>query len=289
MGVLRERDAARGGEPALKLLVRLGNADDLARVAALLTVPEDPQRNAAASALAESSAGAGLLIEAAANDPRLFGPASRAIINHATEPDSIRRLAGLPVLETAVRDAAIVELGSRIRAEELAAGVGAAGLSASVRETILARLAEADRERTPGVVDGLLMLAEARIELRRPAEALAVLRTIDPALLGESQARQHARLRLIGAVLAGDLNAAIAVEPRSLDDWLAAWRFLPEPSDLRRATAEVILQRFGDQLTEPVRAELGQAAPVPVEPTATPPDADGGTTDAIKPETDAGL
>ena len=289
MGVLRERDAARGGEPALKLLVRLGNADDLARVAALLTVPEDPQRNAAASALAESSAGAGLLIEAAANDPRLFGPASRAIINHATGPDSIRRLAGLPVLETAVRDAAIVELGSRIRAEELAAGVGAAGLSASVRETILARLAEADRERTPGVVDGLLMLAEARIELRRPAEALAVLRTIDPALLGESQARQHARLRLIGAVLAGDLNAAIAVEPRSLDDWLAAWRFLPEPSDLRRATAEVILQRFGDQLTEPVRAELGQAAPVPVEPTATPPDADGGTTDAIKPETDAGL
>jgi hypothetical protein len=261
LGTLRLRDSARGGEPALKLLVRLGNGEDLARVAALLNAPEDPQRNAAAAALAESPAGAVLLIDAAAADPRLFGPASRAIITHTPGPESLSRLAGLPVIDPNLRDAAIVELGSKLAAEDLATAVGTAALSAQVREAVLARLADADRERTPGVVDGLMMLAEARVELRKAADALAVLRSVDPALLGESQARQHAKLSLIATVLSGDLQAVDALDAQTLEDWLAAWRLTPESSVLRRSVASALLERFADQVTDAIRLELGQTTP----------------------------
>jgi hypothetical protein len=264
LGTLRLRDPARGGEPALKLLVRLGNGEDLARVAAMLNAPEDPQRNAAAAALAESPAGAVLLIDAAAADPRLFGPASRAIITHTPGPESLSRLAGLPVIDPNLRDAAIVELGAKLGAEDLATAVGTAALSAQVREAVLARLADADRERTPGVVDGLMMLAEARVELRKAADALAVLRSVDPALLGESQARQHAKLSLIATVLSGDLQAADALDAQNaqtLEDWLAAWRLTPESSVLRRSVASALLERFADQVTDAIRLELGQTTP----------------------------
>lgn len=281
VGTLRQRDPARGGEPALKLLVRLGSPDDLARVAALLTVPEDPQRNAAAAALAESPAGAALLIEAATTDPRLFGPASRAIIAHTPGPDALRRLAGLPTIDPTIRDAAIVELGARLRAEDLAAAVGAAGLAPQVREAVLARLADADRERTPGVVDGLMLLAEARVELRKAADALAVLRSVDPTMLGESQARQHARLRLIATVLSGDLQAADALEIQTIEDWLAAWRLLPEASEPRRTVAAALIERFPDQLTEDIRRELGQQIP---GPETTPDEANAQTEPAEPPE-----
>jgi hypothetical protein len=287
VGTLRQRDPARGGEPALKLLVRLGNADDLARVAALLTVPEDPQRNAAAAALAESPAGAALLIEAATTDPRLFGPASRAIITHVGGPQALGRLAGLPAIDAAIRDAAIVELGSKLRPEELAAAVGAAGLSASVREAVLTRLADADHERTPGVIDGLMLLAEARIELRRAVEALAVLRIVDPALLGESQTRRHARLRLIATVLSGDLGEARGMEPPTLNDWLTAWRLLPDASDLRHPVAAAIMERFSDQITEQVRVELGQTIPQP-DPPETPQATEDHTETGNPPSGDAG-
>lgn len=265
VGTLRQRDPARGGEPALKLLVRLGTQDDLARVAALLTVPEDPQRNAAAAALGETPAGAALLIEAATTDPRLFAPASRAIITHNAGPDALRRLAGLPAIDTTIRDASIVELGAKLRAEDLAAAVGAAGLSASVRDAILTRLVDPDRERTPGVIDGLMMLAETRIELRRGVDALTVLRSVDPALLGESQARQHARLRLIATVLSGDLQAANALDATSFDDWIAAWRLLPDASELRPRLAQAIMERFADQITNPLRTELNRSIPVQVD------------------------
>lgn len=268
VGTLRERDPARGGEPALKLLVRLGNQDDLARVAALLTAPEDPQRNAAAGALAETPAGAALLLETAASDPRLFMPASRAIIAHAAGPDALRQLAGLPAIDSAVRDAAIIDLGSKLRAEALGEAVRLAGLSAALRETILARLNDPERDRTPGVIDGLFLLAETRIELRRAADALAVLSGIDPSLLGESQARQHARLSLIATIVSGNLQAADALSPHTLEDWTAAWRLLPGGSDLRSAVGTAILERFGPLVTDQLRLELGQQTPEPT--TAVP-------------------
>jgi hypothetical protein len=214
--------------------------------------------------LAESPAGAVLLIDAAAADPRLFGPASRAIITHTPGPESLSRLAGLPVIDPNLRDAAIVELGAKLGAEDLATAVGTAALSAQVREAVLARLADADRERTPGVVDGLMMLAEARVELRKAADALAVLRSVDPALLGESQARQHAKLSLIATVLSGDLQAADALDAQNaqtLEDWLAAWRLTPESSVLRRSVASALLERFADQVTDAIRLELGQTTP----------------------------
>lgn len=272
VGTLRQRDPARGGEPALKLLVRLGNQEDLARVAALLTVPEDPQRNAAAGALAETPKGALLLLEAAATDPRLFGPASRAIITHAAGPDALRQLAGLPAIDSTVRDAALVELGAKLRAETLAEAVRLADLSAPVRDAILTRLNDPERDRTPGVIDGLFLLAETRIELRRSADALAVLRGVDPSLLSESQARQHARLRLIATIMSGNLQAADALSPHTLEDWMTAWRLLPGGgtggggSDLRTAVGSAILARFGPLVTDQLRLELGQPASEPTPP-----------------------
>lgn len=265
---LRARDPARGGEPALKLLVRLGNEQDLAGVAAMLTSPEDPARNAAAGALAETRPGAALLIEAAAADPRLFSPAARAIGAHHLSPEGLRRLASLPVIDPATRDAAIAELAARLSPDDLAQAVRDADLGPALRETVLSRLADPDRDRTPGVVDALLLLAETRVDLRRPAEALVVLGSIDPGVLGETDAARWHRARLIATVISGDLDAADELETQTLDDWLTAWRQIPGSSEQRALVAERIIARFAPQLTPDVRAELGRGTAEPAGTTS---------------------
>jgi hypothetical protein len=255
---LRARDGARGGEAAMKLLVRLGTAEDLARVAGLLTSPEDPLRNAAAAALAETRDGSELLIEAASADPRLFAPAARSINAHHLGPDGLRRLASLPAIDPATRDAAIIETATRLPDDTLALAVAGAALPPALTETLLARLA--DPERTPGVLDGIILLANARVDLRRPAEAIVLLRTIDPAMLGESQLRVWAGARLAAVIAGGDLGSAIAISNTTLDDWLNAWRRLPPSSDRRPATARAILERFRSEMTDAQRLELSDAS-----------------------------
>lgn len=287
VAALRQRDPVRGGEAALKLLVRLGTPADLALVAAMLTSPEDPVRNAAASALAESPLGTDVLVEAASADPRLFAPAARALTTHHASPDGLRRLTSLPAIDPAERDAAIAALAARLSPEQLAQGVSLAGLTPAMRETVLAPLADPERQRTPGVIDALLLLAEARIESGRPADATALLATIDPAALNETRARQHARLRLIAAVVAGDLDGAATLTPQSLDDWMAAWRIIPPAEPLRPRVARAILERFPRDVTPEVRGELGQAeAREPTQPAPTLDEQRPGPDDA---ETQAGV
>lgn len=264
---LRARDGARGGEAAMKLLVRLGTPDDLARVAALLTTPEDPIRNAAAAALAENRRGSELLIEAASADPRLFAPAARSINAHHAGPDGLRRLASLPAIDPTTRDAALVDLASRLPDDALAVAVSGAALPPALAETLLARLAEPDRERTPGVLDGLILLANTRTDLRQPAEAIVLLQSIDPSMLGESQLRLWAGARLAAVVAGGDLAAATTIANTTLEDWLSAWRRLPETSDRRSPVARAILDRFGAEINEAQRTELAGASG---EPTAAP-------------------
>lgn len=267
---LRDRDGARGGEAAMKLLVRLGTPDDLARVATLLTTPEDPIRNAAAAALAESPDGSLLLIEAASADPRLFAPAARSINAHHAGPDGLRKLASLPAIDPATRETAITDLAARLPDGALAAAVSGAALPPNLAETLLARLAEPERERTPGVLDGLILLANTRVELRKPAEAAVLLDSIDPSTLGESQVRALARVRLAAVIAGGDLTTATAVANTTLDDWLSAWRRLTPSSERRPPVARAILARFPGELTDPQRTELVEAsreiAPVPPPP-----------------------
>lgn len=260
VGTLRRRDPVRGGEPALKLLVRLGTRDDLDRVSAMLASPEDPQRHAAAAALAESPDGAAVLVDAASTDPRLFSAAARAIVNHAPTPEGLRRLSSLPAIDPGVRDTALIELASRLRPGDLASAVRAAGLPATVRAPILARLAEPERERTPGVLDGLLLLAETRLELGRPADAMAVLRSIDGSTLSRSQAEAHARLNRVGAVMSGEHAGQAGADDSALDEWLTAWSWTPAVSSQRRTLAAAILDRFSDRLDGARRAELERAA-----------------------------
>ena len=260
---LRLRDPARGGESALKLLVRLGNDDDLLRVANMLVSAEDPVRNAAAAALAETRAGSRLLIEAASTDPRLFNAASRAILTHHASADGMRKLAALPVIEPATRDAALIELAAKVRPDELAQAVIGAGLSPALRESVLSRLAENGLPKTPGVVDGVLLLAETRLDLRRPAEALTLIRSIDPGILGETQERAWARLALIATLMTGDFAGAEQYNPQSPDEWIIAWRRLPENSELRPPLAQEIVRRFGASLTPELIEEIGGQLPEP--------------------------
>jgi hypothetical protein len=272
--ILRERDPVRGGETALKLLVRLGNADDLAKVAGMVASPEDPVRNAAAGALAETRAGSLLLIDAATSDPRLFGHAARAINAHHVSPEGMRQLATLPAIESAARDTALIELGTRIRPEQLAQAVTGAGLPPMLREYILTRRAENGLARTPGVADGLLLLAETRLDLRRPADALTLIRSIDPEVLGETQTRTRTRLSLIATLMTGDIDAADQINGKSSEDWIDAWRRLPETSELRPRLAQEILRRFAQALTAETLAELGQTITetTTLEAPPTPPD-----------------
>lgn len=273
VSTLRDRGTARGGEPALKLLVRLGTEEDLRRVTDLLAATDDPQRNAAANALAETRRGALLLLEAAAHDPRLFPPANRAVNAHMTNPEGLRVLAGLPAIEPGTRDSAVLELAARIDPDALARAVSGAGLSPDLSARALARLTEAEVNRTPGVIDGVLMLADHWITLGRAADASGLLGTLEPDAMGESQVRRWNGLRLILAVRSGDLAGAGEIDAAPADAWLRAWRALPPDSDARISVAAMIADRFGPELSPETRAELGLPSPG-AEPDGPPPEED---------------
>lgn len=258
----------------MKLLVRLGTPEDLTRVAALLVSPEDPLRIAAAAALAETPEGSALLIETASADPRLFAPAARSINAHDLSADGLRRLASLPAIDPATRDAAIVDLAGRLPDDTLAVAVAGAALPPALAETLLARLADPERERTPGVLDGIILLADTRVDLGRPAEAIALLASIDPAMLGESQLRVWAGVRLAAVITGGDLAGVASISNTTLTDWMNAWRRLPPASERRPTVARTILDRFQSEVNEDQRAELAAATraanPAPANAPRTP-------------------
>ena len=90
---------------------------------------------------------------------------------------------------------------------------------------------------------------------------------------------------LNATIAAGDVEGAGSLANLTLDDWVGAWRRLPETSDLRRPVADAIAKKFAGAVTPELRAELGLG---PARPAPEPGD-DSSSELATQPDdTDAG-
>lgn len=246
---LRSRELVRIGEPGMKLLVRYGDENDLAKVAALLGSPEDPVRTASAGALAETRAGAELLIKAAGAEPRLFPPAARAIQTHMGTPEGLRTIAGLPTLDQQARDNAVAQLARQLDVDDLGPAVRSASLEPALSERILSRLLEPETDRTPGVIEGLVGLSEARVRLGRPALAIEALGEIDGDGTSADIASRARVVRLAVAFEGGDMGGAAQIKDATPGEWVDALTMLPDSSTARSAVATEIVGRFKDRLS----------------------------------------
>lgn len=268
---LRERDLVRTGEPGMKLFVRFGNTQDLAAIAEQLTLGDDPARNAAANALAETPVGAALLLEAATGDPRLFPPAARAIGLHMPNAEGLKKTAGLPAIESTVKTNAILEVARMIPPDQLGRAVRSAALSAPMCERALGRLLDPEIDRTPGVFEGLILLADARLKSAKPALAAELLASLDITTAPPESRSEMRRLELRARLALHDLEAAKGIGA-TLPEWVEAWRTLDPAAPVRSPAASFILEHFAAQITDELKTEFATVAPTPSAPQPPKPD-----------------
>ncbi len=98
LGTLRALDDAAINGGACRLLVELGDAQDLARVIGFLSCERASLRLAAAQALVSSPSAVDALLEAAHRDQNLAPPAMRAVLLHRRDESGIRDLRGLEAI-----------------------------------------------------------------------------------------------------------------------------------------------------------------------------------------------
>lgn len=253
---LRALRLDRTGEPGMRMLVRLGGEADLGRVAELLTAPDGPLRATAAEALGESPEGTARLLALASNDPRLFAPTARAITRHDPTPAGLRAIAGLPALQPVDRARAVLAHAERLEAGLLAEALGAAGLDDELTERVLSRLADSDGQDEPGVIDGLLALAEVRMRLARPDASGEAIAALLDAPLSDAQQQRLRRVRIWRRLTIGDTDGAWTIDSATAEDWLEALGKMPADWADRFAMAERALLTFGEQLDEASKARF---------------------------------
>lgn len=290
VAAVRGRDLPKAGEAGMKLLVRLGTPDDLERVSGLLSTGDDPSRAAAANAMAETPEGTARLLEAAAQDPRLFPAAARAIGTHRRTAEGLLAVASLPSLDATVKESAVLEAARHLPDDMLGPAVRAANLPPETTDRALDRLLDPDTERSLGVLDGLILLAEARLALSRTSAAFEILADIDENTLSPEMLGVARRARALCLLRLRDLAGATAIG-LGLQDWLHVWRLLDPGSAVQTGVAGFILSRFGTELEDGLRQEILSA--IPREDPSTgfqdaPAIPDAGETDADAPDaTDA--
>lgn len=270
INAVRARELPKAGEAGMKLLVRLGDLNDLERVSTLLATGDDPSRSAAANALAETPDGTARLLESAAQDPRLFPAAARAIGTHRRSADGLLAVASLPALDAAVKEVAVLEAARHLPDDILGPAVRAANLPPETVDRALDRLLDPDTERSLGVLDGLILLAEARLALSRTNAAFEILAEIDEAPLSPEMLGVARRARALCLLRLRDLAGATSIG-LSLTDWLQVWRLLDEGSAVQTGVAGFILSRFGSELQDDLRQEILSAIPRE-DPTTSFPD-----------------
>lgn len=283
----------------LRLLVSLGETADAESVARLLDHPDLARRTSAAEALAalpgtEGEAGLDRILLAAADDPALFATASHALQMRRATPQGVAQLSALPSPTPEARQAELLALAARLSPSDLLA-VALVTPDPALREQMLARLTGeplfagpgrgmpgASSTSHPDVIAGLLLLAQTRLDLRQPGQALKALESIEPA----RASIDHEILDTLWVIALVEL--ARVDEAARLNAPAAAWidaleRVADQPQAL--ATLSTIESAFGATLppdqalrVNTARARLGRIiGPMPDRASDRAPDQSGQT------------
>lgn len=245
-----------------QLRVEIGDQSDRDALAVLLGSKIPAQRLAAAESLVAFPEFLPRILAAARVDPLLIDVAVRGVltqdqsiagfaaIEEATRKAPEQRRAALTVIASVLEENEIIEAAARVD-------------DPSLREAVLAQLADPKRvmsEQTsprtlPVVADGLVKLAELRLELNRPGDSIAALDAL-PDIEKHAPAQRVHDLRTMGLVLLGRTDQARDVGG-SVDAWLRtlelAIRLAPEKA---QTIASVIETTLGDKIEAADRARL---------------------------------
>lgn len=264
---LRSEQLEGLSQDGLKLLCELGGESDRDAVAKMLQSTSAEARLRAAQALTPFPDRLDQILAAATNDPMLFSVAAAALARNRPTIEGFRSLQSLRAPTAAALREATNALCQLLPLPDLAAAAREIP-DASTRETILARVVNltvpiasngTDPARDPfkgeaggALVDALIALARAQLELTRPGAAIGtldLLPTDDP----------HVRtavtpLRLEAYLYLDQIEDALLLESNA-DAWLDGMAYaVTLPHALAIATEIEYL--FGSELTPAQRARL---------------------------------
>lgn len=171
LGTMRPEDLSDAG---VWLLMQLGEPEQRRVVAGWLAAPALDLRMRAAAALSSVQEGVVPLVEAARRDAALFDPAARALLEFQVTPEGFARLASLQAPTLEARVAALTRLADKIPLAPLMPVLRAVE-PAGAREEVLTRRLGSAPSSDPVVHAGLVLLAQTRLALGRPARAIEAL------------------------------------------------------------------------------------------------------------------
>lgn len=234
------------------------------QVAEQLQSADRASARAAAEALSEVAEGVDPLLAAAESHPDLFAAAARAVQRHRATAEGYRRVASLPAGNASEREALLREVSASLEPDELSR-LASSITDVAKRESLLSGVVSAAYLARPDDlterVELALMLARARLLLRRPADALAVLELLPTNWQGpRAGALRFTAFLCLGRVedAAARLEALAADESANgfgllTDAWLDAVELTPDPSMALR-----IVERFEPRFASGMTAERAE-------------------------------
>lgn len=259
LAALRSAETARLTPPGCRLLAALGTSEDRDRVARIIEGDSASMRLAAAGALASRPEYLDAIMAAAGKEPSLFNIAVRAISECQPTAEGFARLAALTASMPEDHRLGLIRASSMLPAGDLLR-VAREAEDPVLRETMLSRLAQfgpgagrSAAEDPRAIMEGLVLLAETRLALRRPDLAVSALDVVPQSPEGIDPVR-ITRLRAVALIWANQLARATELDA-PIDAWLDGLeRAIGEPH--ARAILREIEVRYGSALTESQAARL---------------------------------
>jgi hypothetical protein len=268
---------------ACQLMVLLGTDDDRIIVSRLLQDPRPAMRYAAAEALVSESGFVVPIAIAAANDPALVTLATRSFVLHQPTIESFRLLFAMGG-DAQQRGQLLSWLASMMPATDVQQTIPLIGPDPTLLDRVLTTLENPNRilsesqddAQTEAIARGLLVLAQARLEMGKPDAALAAMQTL-PAIDVYADPLAYTRTLLACWLGLGRLDDA-----RNLKADAAAWLdaitvIKDQPRAERQRILDAFTADFGATLEPTQKSRLDTllarlsaeaAAPAPTSPTA---------------------
>lgn len=272
--------------PAVRLLATLGENADRERVAAMLDAEQPSLRLAAADAISDRAEYTDRVLAAAGRDPPLFGVAVRAIRENRPTAEGYRQVAELEAVTPQERRAGLLRVCGVLPVPDLVRIAQRPDVDAPMREAMLARLAEQGPtigqavEDRAALMEGLELLAETRVAMKRPDLAVEALDALPPSPDGLDPEKLRS-LRTVSLLWANQIDRATEVGAAP-DAWLDGLeRAIGEPH--ARAILRELRTRFGRALTPAQADRLNRLAARIVQSESTPADHAAVSTDESTP------
>lgn len=251
---LRQSGPQQLREEGMKLLAKLGSADDLRRLV-LFMLSEDPAVvRWAAAALVETPRAVDVLAQSATENEVLYQAAAESLIKHRATPEGLRRLSEIPVSDQNLRRDMLLRLGQMIDQDRLGEAVRLAQLDADTRIAILSRLVSTEEPHTARSARGVLQLAELQLDAGRPNRVIEALLSLDDTTLEPVDRDRLESMKTQSLILLNRFDEASMVSV-SYEVWYQAIGRAND-AEQRAKIAQQLLDRADSLLTQEQRVTL---------------------------------